>query len=87
MPATLALAGNRSVTMDSTVNVIKVVLYGGYSPGTTGNPQPFGMPPFAQDLSDQQISDVLNFIRTSWQTRGAFVTPDQVVRERTGPLW
>jgi mono/diheme cytochrome c family protein len=64
-----------------------VVLYGGYPPGTAGNPQPFGMPPFAQDLSDQQIADVVNFIRTSWQNRGSFVTPDQVFRERSGPLW
>lgn len=86
-PAALALAGNRSVTMNSAVNVIKVVLYGGYPPGTAGNPQPFGMPPFAQDLSDQQIADVVNFIRTSWQNRAPFVTPDQVFRERSGPLW
>ena len=87
LPAALALAGNRSVTMDSAINAIKVVLYGGYPPGTAGNPQPFGMPPFAQDLSDQQIADVVNFIRSSWQNRGSFVTPDQVFRERTGPLW
>jgi mono/diheme cytochrome c family protein len=86
-PAALALANNRAVTMDPTVNVIRVVLYGGYPPGTAGNPQPFGMPPFAQDLSDQQIADVVNFVRSSWGNSGSFVRADEVLRARTGPLW
>jgi mono/diheme cytochrome c family protein len=86
-PAALPLAGNRAATMGSAVNVIRVVLYGGYPPGTMGNPQPFGMPPFAQDLSDEQVADVLSFIRTSWGNSGSFVTADQVFRQRTGPLW
>jgi mono/diheme cytochrome c family protein len=86
-PAALALAKNRAVTMDSAVNVIRVVLYGGYTPGTAGNPQPFGMPPFAQDLSDQQIADVVNFVRTSWGNSAPFVRADEVLRARTGPLW
>jgi mono/diheme cytochrome c family protein len=87
LPAALALANNRAVTMDPAVNVIRVVLYGGYPPGTAGNPQPFGMPPFAQDLSDDQIADVVSFIRASWGNRGSLVSADQVFRERTGPLW
>lgn len=87
LPAALALANNRAVTMDSAVNVIRVVLYGGYTPGTAGNPQPFGMPPFAQDLSDRQVADVVSFIRASWGNSGSFVRADEVFRERTGPLW
>lgn len=86
-PAALALAGNRAVTLNPAVNTIRVVLYGGYTPGTAGNPQPFGMPPFEQDLSDEQIADVLSFIRTSWGNSGTFVGPDAVFRQRTGPLW
>jgi mono/diheme cytochrome c family protein len=87
LPAALALANNRAVTMGSAVNPIRVVLYGGYPPGTAGNPQPFGMPPFAQDLSDQEVADVLSFIRTSWGNSGSFVAAQDVFRERTGPLW
>lgn len=86
-PAALALASNRSVTMNPALNVIRVVLYGGYTPGTAGNPQPFGMPPFAQDLSDQDVADVVSYIRTSWGNSGSFVSPDAVLRQRTGPLW
>ena len=32
----------------SAVNAIRMVLNGGYPPGTAGNPMPYGMPPFAQ---------------------------------------
>ena len=42
------LAGNQSIQMTSAVNAIRMVLNGGYPPGTAGNPMPYGMPPFAQ---------------------------------------
>jgi mono/diheme cytochrome c family protein len=87
LPASIALAGNRAVTLKPALNAIRVVLYGGYPPGTADNPQPFGMPPFAQDLSNEQIADVLNFVRNSWGNRGEWVTADAVNRTRTGPLW
>lgn len=86
-PAALALANNRSVTLNPPVNTIRMVLYGGYPPGTAGNPRPFGMPPFSQDLSDTQVADVVNFIRNAWGNTGSFVTADDVMRARTGPLW
>ena len=41
------LAGNQSIQMESAVNPIRMVLNGGYPPGTAGNPMPYGMPPFA----------------------------------------
>ena len=42
------LAGNQSIQMESAVNPIRMVLNGGFPPGTAGNPMPYGMPPFAQ---------------------------------------
>ena len=42
------LAGNQSIQMASAVNPIRMVLNGGFPPGTEGNPMPYGMPPFAQ---------------------------------------
>ena len=42
------LAGNQSIQMESAVNAIRMVLNGGFPPGTAGNPMPYGMPPFAQ---------------------------------------
>jgi mono/diheme cytochrome c family protein len=38
------LANNQSIEMESAVNPIRMVLNGGYPPGTKGNPKPYGMP-------------------------------------------
>ncbi|RYF88131.1 MAG: c-type cytochrome, partial [Caulobacteraceae bacterium] len=48
-----ALAGNRAVVMASTVNLVQIVLNGGFAPSTAGNPRPFGMPPFVLALDDR----------------------------------
>src|SRR5260370_1842858 len=45
------LAGNQSIEMVSAVNAIRMVLNGGYPPGTTGNPIPHGLPPLAHPRS------------------------------------
>lgn len=72
------LAGNSQVDSDNALNNIRIVLSGGVPPTTTGNPQPHSMPPFAEKLSDQQIADVLNYIRASWGNNGSGVAADQV---------
>jgi mono/diheme cytochrome c family protein len=86
-PAAPALADNRAVTLATPINPIRIVLYGGFPPGTAGNPRPFGMPPFAQSLSDEQIGDVLTYVRASWGNATFAVTADEVRAQRTGPLW
>jgi mono/diheme cytochrome c family protein len=65
------LAGNQSIQMSSAVNAIRMVLNGGYPPGTQGNPRPYGMPPFAQSLNDNEVAAVVTYIRTAWGNRGA----------------
>ncbi len=86
-PAALALAGNRAVTMTANINPIRTVLYGGYGPGTAGNPQPFGMPPFHNQLSDGEIADILSYVRGAWGNAAEPVNDFEVSRQRTGPLW
>ena len=71
------LANNQSIEMKSAVNPIRMVLNGGYPPGTQKNPSPYGMPPFAQSLSDDQVAAVVTFIRTSWGNHGEPVTAEQ----------
>jgi mono/diheme cytochrome c family protein len=80
------LAGNQSIQMASAVNAIRMVLNGGYPPGTAGNPMPYGMPPFAQRLSDDEVAAVVTYIRTSWGNRGAPVTARQANELRTATL-
>ncbi len=81
-----ALAGNRAVRMAEPLNLIQIILHGGYLPATQGNPRPFGMPPFRQTLSDVDVAAVLSFIRGSWDNRAGRVDVVDVhqVRERRG---
>jgi mono/diheme cytochrome c family protein len=69
------LAGRQTIEMESAVNPIRMVLNGGYPPGTRKNPTPYGMPPFAQELSDAEVAAVVTYIRTAWGNKGAPVTP------------
>ena len=54
--------------------VLSVLLAGGFPPATAGNPRPFGMPPFATVLSNDDVALLLTHIRSSWGNRGAPVT-------------
>lgn len=80
------LAGNQSIQMTSPVNPIRMVLNGGYPPGTLRNPRPYGMPPFAQELSDVEVSAVVTYIRTAWSNQGAPVSDRDVNKLRSAPL-
>ena len=59
-----------------------MVLNGGYPPSTTGNPRPYGMPPFASSLTDAEVAVVVSFIRRSWGNQGTLVSPQDVGRWR-----
>jgi mono/diheme cytochrome c family protein len=72
--------------MGSTINAVRAVLNGGLPPGTAGNPRPFGMPPFAQKLSDEQIAAVLTYVRASWGNHAPAVSPAEVARDRSVPV-
>jgi mono/diheme cytochrome c family protein len=76
-PAYPPLAGNQSITMSSPVNSIRMVLNGGYAPGTRKNPRPHGMPPFSHILDDDEVSAVVTYIRVAWDNSGAPLTPAQ----------
>ncbi|MEB2848091.1 c-type cytochrome [Endobacterium cereale] len=80
------LAGNQSIQMDSAVNAIRMVLNGGYPPGTYGNPMPHGMPPFSITLSDDEVAAVVSYIRTSWGNAGAPVSAAEANQLRAAPL-
>ena len=81
-----ALARNPGVIMGSTINAIRVVLNGGFPPGTAGNPRPYGMPPFAQKLSDDDVASVLTYVRNTWGNQAPAVPPADVQRYRAVPI-
>jgi len=77
-----ALAGNPAVVLAQPENLIQMALYGGYGPSTTERPRPYGMPPYLFTLTNQQIADVLNHIRSQWGNQAQAVNPIQVDRVR-----
>ena len=78
------LAGNRAVTMAVPANLVRIVLEGGFAPSTAGNPRPYGMPPFAQTFSNDDVAAVLTHLRRSWGNQAEAVTPVDVTRYRDG---
>jgi mono/diheme cytochrome c family protein len=60
------LAGNRAISLATPANLVQAVLHGGFPPATSGNPRPYGMPPWRQTLDDAEIAAVLSYIRQAW---------------------
>ncbi len=80
------LAGNRALTMESAVNPIRIVLNGGFAPGTMANPRPYGMPPYGHVLDDDEVAAVVTYVRNSWGNKAPPVTHHDVNRYRSVPL-
>lgn len=76
------LAGNRAVLMAMPANLVRIVLEGGFAPSTAGHPRPYGMPPFAQTLSNDDIALLLTHLRSSWGNRAEAVSAVEVNRYR-----
>ena len=80
------LNGNTSVTEPTGINAIRSVLLGGFAPATAGNPMPYSMPPFAQQLNDDDMAALVTYIRQSWSNKVGAVQPGQVSTYRHTPV-
>lgn len=80
------LAGNRALTMVSAANPIRIVLNGGFAPGTAGNPRPYGMPPYSHLLDDYEVAALVTYLRNSWGNKAPPVTASEVNKYRSVPL-
>ncbi len=78
-----ALAGNPVLQSDDPTSLIHIVLNGGTLPGLKHAPSTIVMPGFGWRLSDNQVADVVSFIRTSWGNQGTPVSADQVAKLRS----
>ncbi|MYM83238.1 c-type cytochrome [Duganella sp. FT50W] len=85
-PAYPPLAGNQALTMESAVNPIRIVLNGGFAPGTAGNPRPYSMPPFSHALNDMEVAQVVSYLRSAWGNNAPPVSGTDVNRYRAVPL-
>jgi mono/diheme cytochrome c family protein len=77
-----ALAGNPVVLDNDPSSLINLVLNGSAPLVVTGTPDPYRMPQFRQQYSDQEIADVVTFIRNGWGNQAPAVTVPEVAKLR-----
>ena len=76
------IAGNSTVLADDPESLIRLVLVGSSLPGTAAAPSPLGMPGFAWRLSNDEVAQLLTFVRSSWGNQASSVSAGQVGRVR-----
>ena len=75
------LANNSSVQSNDPTSVIHVVLSGWKSPETAGARHAFYMPGYSR-LGDQELAEIISFVRAQWGNRGLPVTAADVKKVR-----
>lgn len=81
------LAGASSSLSHENATIINLTLNGSERVVAQGIPDAYRMPPYRNQLNDQEMAEVLTFVRTAWGNHGGAVTPQEVaeLRERTSP--
>jgi mono/diheme cytochrome c family protein len=77
-----ALAGNPVVLDRDPSSLINVTLNGSIPLVAKGVPDAYRMPQFRQQMSDQDVADVITFIRNGWGNQAPAVTAAQVAKLR-----
>jgi mono/diheme cytochrome c family protein len=77
------LRGNPVLLGENAVSLIHITLMGQTLPGlNTRGPSTITMPPFGWRLNDQEVADVVTFIRGSWGNHAPAVTAEEVTKLR-----
>ncbi len=81
-PYTPALAGNPIVLDNDPSSLVNLVLNGSTPLVVKGTPDAYRMPQFRLQYSDQEIADVVTFIRNGWGNQAPVVTAAEVAKLR-----
>lgn len=76
------LPGNANLQSADPSSTLRIILDGAQTLTTPRAPNTGSMPAYANQLSDQQVADVANYIRNSWGNAALLVTPAQVAKAR-----
>ncbi|MHB8059136.1 MAG: c-type cytochrome [Desulfuromonadaceae bacterium] len=76
------LVKNETVNAKDPISLIHLVLAGSSMPSTQTAPSALAMPDFGGRLSDEEVADVLCFVRSHWGNHAADVSSDEVGRVR-----
>jgi len=76
------LPGNANLQSADPASTLRIMLDGAQTVTTPRAPNTGSMPAYAKQLSDQEIADVVNYIRNSWGNAAPLVTPAHVRKAR-----
>ncbi|MFH3698759.1 c-type cytochrome, partial [Acinetobacter baumannii] len=77
-----SLKDNPVVQTEDATSLIHIVLTGSTTPAVKDAVSNLTMPSFGWRLDDQQVADVVNFIRTSWGNNAPAVSASDVAKVR-----
>jgi mono/diheme cytochrome c family protein len=77
-----AMAGNPTVLAGDPNSLIRLILVGGAMPSTSTAPSNLGMPAFGWRLSDEEVAQLVTFIRQSWGNSAPATDTAAVTRVR-----
>jgi len=81
-PLLAPLAGNPTVLEPNPTSLINVTLNGAQELVINGLPAAYPMPNFSNVLTDQQVADVLTFVRSHWNNASTAVSASDVAKLR-----
>ena len=77
------LAGNANIAQVRADTLIRTVLAGGKAAATPTAPTGPGMPSFGWRLSNEQVADILTYVRNNWGNKAGAISPETVGRIRS----
>jgi mono/diheme cytochrome c family protein len=81
-PYIAPLVGNPVVHDTDPASLINIVLNGSARVVVAGMPDAYRMPQFRVLMKDEEVAQVVNYIRSSWGNRAAAITGEQVTKIR-----
>ena len=82
-PYIAPLVGNPVVHDTDPTSLVNIVLNGSARVVVAGMPDAYCMPQFRVLMKDEEVAQVVNYIRSSWGNRAAAITGDQVAKIRS----
>ena len=76
------LPGNANLQSADPASAIRIILDGAETITTSRAPNTGSMPPYTAKMSDQDVADVVTYIRNAWGNAGPAVTPTEVAKAR-----
>jgi mono/diheme cytochrome c family protein len=77
------LAGNAAIRQVRADTVVRMVLAGGKAAATRDAPTAPGMPSFGWRLTDEQVANILTYVRNNWGNKAPAISPETVKRIRS----